>query len=507
MTLVRRNPSHKLRRAAATAMLAAAALFLVPQSAHAKVIGSGNRAKTAAAENAGAPAGSRNPQSSSGSGQTSSGQSSSTGTQSGAPGSQNMAELPSLPQTATTDSGAGHVVNSPAATSGVVQPTETQAAANQATTVQTQAATAQVQTSETQAQAVQATQAPVETAQAVQATQAPAETAQAQTQATTAQVQTTQAAAAQTTAQTEQAPAEQVPPVQAQTSGVITSHGEPRVVTTTLFDGGELMMLSPDAASQMMSFLITTKSGKLIAVDGGTENETAHLIEMIRKKGGVVHTWLITHPHSDHVGALTEILKQGASSGVTIQNIYYNFAPLDWYYTNENYRAQMVADCLAALGTINPAANHPGIKKGEVIQVDDVRITVMNEPYLFSTNAINNSSVAFRVEMNGKRILFLGDMGVQAGRSLLAEYQSNRGELKADIVQMAHHGESGVDENIYQAIQPSFCLWCCPEWLWNNDKGTGTNSGPWKTIEVRGWMRTLGVKTHVVEKDGDQVLR
>ena len=48
---------------------------------------------------------------------------------------------------------------------------------------------------------------------------------------------------------------------------------------------------------------------------------------------------------------------------------------------------------------------------------------------------------------------------------------------------------------------------CCPEWLWNNDNGGGMNSGPWKTLEARGWMRQMGVKTHVVEKDGDQILR
>ena len=282
---------------------------------------------------------------------------------------------------------------------------------------------------------------------------------------------------------------------------------DPRVVTTTLFGGGELMMLAPDSASQMMSFLITTKSGKLIAVDGGTATETEHLKAAIKKKGGVVSAWLVTHPHSDHVGAMTEILKEGAASGVTVENVYYNFAPIEWYFANEEYRAQMVADCMEALSALSPSARHPNIRKGEVIEVDDVKIRVMNEPYLFQTNAINNSSVAFRVEMNGKRILFLGDMGVPAGNSFLNEYRGEMGELKADIVEMAHHGEQGVDEKVYQAIQPNICLWCCPGWLWDNDNGGGQNSGPWKTLEVRGWMRSLGVKTHVIEKDGDQVLR
>ena len=281
--------------------------------------------------------------------------------------------------------------------------------------------------------------------------------------------------------------------------------GGPKIVTTSLFGGGELMLIGSQAASQNESFLITSKSGKHIMVDGGLPEDTEHLKEVLRQRGGKVDAWLITHPHSDHVGALTNILNDPAS-GITIDAIYYNFAPIEWYWANEEYRAQMVVDCMAALSNLSPSVNHPNIRKGEVINVDDVRITVMNEPYLFQTNAINNSSVAYRVELNGRRIMFLGDMGVPAGNSFLNEYKDNLSELKAEIVQMSHHGEHGVDRNVYEAIGAHTCLWCCPQWLWDNDNGGGANSGKWTTLEVRGWMRDLKVRTHVVAKDGDQIL-
>ena len=281
--------------------------------------------------------------------------------------------------------------------------------------------------------------------------------------------------------------------------------GGPKIVTTSLFGGGELMLIGSQAASQNESFLITSKSGKHIMVDGGLPEDTEHLKEVLRQRGGKVDAWLITHPHSDHVGALTNILNDPAS-GITIDAIYYNFAPIEWYWANEEYRAQMVVDCMAALSNLSPSVNHPNIRKGEVINVDDVRITVMNEPYLFQTNAINNSSVAYRVELNGRRIMFLGDMGVPAGNSFLNEYKDNLSELKAEIVQMSHHGEHGVDRNVYEAIGAHTCLWCCPQWLWDNDNGGGVNSGKWTTLEVRGWMRDLKVRTHVVAKDGDQIL-
>ena len=58
-------------------------------------------------------------------------------------------------------------------------------------------------------------------------------------------------------------------------SGVNT--GEVKVVTSTLFGGDELMLVAPRSASQMMSFVVTTKAGKVLVFDGGTEHDTEHL--------------------------------------------------------------------------------------------------------------------------------------------------------------------------------------------------------------------------------------
>lgn len=294
--------------------------------------------------------------------------------------------------------------------------------------------------------------------------------------------------------------------------GVVTGQGavmppkDRKVVTTTLFDGGELMLIAPQTVGQMESFILTTKSGKIIVVDGGTEGDAPHLKQLLMEKGGRVSAWFITHPHSDHVGAMTKLIEEG-DPALTIENIYYNFPPLDWCRRNEAYRADMVERCLNALAKRDPASNHDQIGRGDTIQIDDVTVHVLNTPYRFPINAINNASVVYRVEMNGKRILFLGDLGVQGGNRLVEEYRDDPGALKADIVQMAHHGQSGVDRNVYELVRPGIALWCCPRWLWDNDNGGGVNSGNWKTLEVRSWMRQLNVKTHVVAKDGDQVLR
>lgn len=268
--------------------------------------------------------------------------------------------------------------------------------------------------------------------------------------------------------------------------------------------GGTLTMLTNKTASQMMSVVIETSAGSLIVIDGGTEGDAGHLINTLRNKGGRVSAWLITHPHSDHVGALNRILND-SDSQIVIEGIYYSFADLPWYYENEEYRADMVAQLMQTFQGLSPEILHGDIDKGQEIWVDDARITVLNRPYLFAHNAINNSSVAFAIEMNGTHIVFPGDMGQEAGDMLMAEYADTG--IPCDILQMTHHGQYGVSEEVYRFFNPKVCLWPTPGWLWNNDMGRGKGTGPWFTLETRAWMNRLGVEYHYCIKDGDQVLR
>ena len=94
--------------------------------------------------------------------------------------------------------------------------------------------------------------------------------------------------------------------------------------------GAELTLLAPATQSQNLSCVIQTKAGSLIVVDGGLREDAPHLIETIKAKGGRVSAWLITHPHSDHIGALTEILNTQPIP-VEIDNIYYSFLEREFY--------------------------------------------------------------------------------------------------------------------------------------------------------------------------------
>ena len=140
---------------------------------------------------------------------------------------------------------------------------------------------------------------------------------------------------------------------------------------------------------------------------------------------------------------------------------------------------------------------------GQEIRIDGVLIEILGvkNPEITS-NAINNSSLVLRVSDAKKSVLFPGDLGVEGGQKLLESAFRNR--LRADYIQMSHHGQRGVDLDFYRVVSPTACLWPTPQWLWENDSGNGPGSGPWETLTVRKWMRELGVQTHYVSAFGLQ---
>ena len=68
---------------------------------------------------------------------------------------------------------------------------------------------------------------------------------------------------------------------------------------------------------------------------------------------------------------------------------------------------------------------------------------------------------------------------------------------------MSHHGQLGATFEFYKEVSPKYCFWPTPKWLWDNDLGEGFDTGPFKTIKVRNWMKELNVQENYVEKDGD----
>ena len=263
---------------------------------------------------------------------------------------------------------------------------------------------------------------------------------------------------------------------------------------------GELWMLGSDTGAQNLSIVIKSAKGKLIVVDGGWEADAEKLSRLILEQGGTVDAWLITHPHEDHVGALCAILND-ENNKIKIKNVYCSLATPEWYRTVSPTGAGIADQLINALAKLPAGVIQSNIGRGTEIRLGDVNIRVLNNRGTYTSNGVNNSSLVYKINVSGVSIMILGDLAYDGGKDLLKICTAN--ELKSDIVQMAHHGQQGVDQDVYARIAPTTCLWPTPAWLWNNDNGDGLGSGPWGTLETRRWMAALGVKDNRMLSDGD----
>ena len=263
-------------------------------------------------------------------------------------------------------------------------------------------------------------------------------------------------------------------------------------------NGLSLIQLHDNSTRQMMGYILKTKN-KTIVIDGGLKEDAQNLIDNINRiGGGKVDVWFITHPHMDHAQAFMEIAE---SSNIEIGKVYVTLNSLDWYKQYETERIEEIQNFFKIIESDKIKDKVKEVELNQIINIDNLKCEILGikNPEI-TNNPINNSSMIIKMSINDKSMIFLADTGKESGEKLLI----NQGDkLKANIVQMAHHGQNGVNKNVYEKIQPKICLWPTPEWLWNNDPGTGYNTGNWTTLDTRSWIEDLNVKINYVEKDGD----
>ena len=77
----------------------------------------------------------------------------------------------------------------------------------------------------------------------------------------------------------------------------------------------------------MMSFVIVTKKNNCIVIDGGREEDMPKLKEYV--DGRNISAWILTHPHSDHIGGIMSEIRKNRLADFKVEKIYYNFPPFE----------------------------------------------------------------------------------------------------------------------------------------------------------------------------------
>ncbi len=248
------------------------------------------------------------------------------------------------------------------------------------------------------------------------------------------------------------------------------------------------------------SYIITTEDGKVIAIDGGHAFETDYFLSYLQAVTGQekphIDVWFLSHPHDDHCQVFYEVVGNRPNA-LTFDKVCLNFAPVGFYEKAADEESEHNVREFERLSASFPEkVMIPN--DGDRFSIGAADITVL---YTFDPafTGCNDSSMIFRMDLGGKRVLFTGDAGVSAGKKVLTN-PAYAALLDCDICKMSHHGQDGVDRDFYEAAAPSVCLWPTPSWVWDN------RNGNLKTLEVRAWIEQLGVKKNYIMMDGSQVL-
>ena len=258
------------------------------------------------------------------------------------------------------------------------------------------------------------------------------------------------------------------------------------------------------------SYVIQSPTGRIAVIDGGSdaggtgifggggpEIDATYLKNFLLARGGHVDDWFISHPHTDHVSILTSILESPTLDGLTIDNIYAQLPSESWLEQYESVNmlpaTRAFKAALAARGrsVIQPTLGQEIVLDGLKFQV----LTVVDE-----SNDItdpNDYSMVLRLTTPDTSVLFLGDLGLEGGKLLLAGEFGDK--LASDYVQMAHHGNWAVGREVYEAVAAKYALWPAQGWLYDAPQGNPEGYDSWK---VRQWMEELGVQKNYVMKDG-----
>ena len=217
-------------------------------------------------------------------------------------------------------------------------------------------------------------------------------------------------------------------------------------------------------------YAIEMPNQKLIMIDSGYEGEGYYISDFIKDHGGVVDSWFITHPHSDHVGGLIDILSDQDYDGITIDKIYYNPFTDQFFDTEElgkdlsfvNY-AVMYDQFKERMETCTDISFIP-VCMGDEIIIEEI---VINCLYSFQEDLfdVNSNSLVLHFDIAGVRLLVTGDITDKTLSIMRKHWGDTNHFFNVDFLQIPHHGYiAGISNDIlFQLTMPEYALLDCSE--------------------------------------------
>lgn len=187
--------------------------------------------------------------------------------------------------------------------------------------------------------------------------------------------------------------------------------------------------------------LIKTPDGNML-IDAGENGYEKTVLDYLEAQGVDSLKYLVaTHPHSDHIGGVAEVLDAVPTENIIMPRLSKNNTP-----TTTTYEKMLTA-------IKNSGAKVIAAKPGNEYSFGGAEFTVL-APFEQDEN-LNNMSVVLKLSYSGYSFIFSGDAEKEVENQILkAGY-----DISADVYKGAHHGSSTSNSKKFvRAINPTYAV-------------------------------------------------
>ncbi|MBE6072233.1 MAG: MBL fold metallo-hydrolase [Clostridium butyricum] len=182
-----------------------------------------------------------------------------------------------------------------------------------------------------------------------------------------------------------------------------------------------------------------------VLIDAGPRSDAEKLMSQLEEKNIDDFEILIaTHPHEDHIGGMTDVLKK-----YNVENFY--MPKVSNTTKTFEYMINAISDKGLKLKTIKDGTS---IDLGSGSRID------VYSPIDDVYDDFNDYSPIMKLTYGETKLMFTGDAEELVEKQVLQKYPSS--ELKSDVLKFGHHGSStSSSEEFLNAVSPTYGVISC----------------------------------------------
>lgn len=183
-------------------------------------------------------------------------------------------------------------------------------------------------------------------------------------------------------------------------------------------------------------------NGKSILVDAGTKLSYDKLSAYLRRNNfDKFDAVIISHPDSDHIGGMSELIEDFSVDAIYMPSIPDNLVPQTKTYKEFNN----------SIKENKVEIIHPN--SGDKLAIGDMSLNFISPSK--SYDEINDYSLVFKLLYEETSFLFTGDISENVEKDLL----NSNIELNSDVLKVAHHGsKTSSTENFLKEVSPQISV-------------------------------------------------